>query len=148
MNILFAFLISMCDKSRNTWFCVHWQWTHNQLFPLYKCVTVVLTRSFLGNHKCIASHYMIGVNPCNTNVNFLLRSWCSAGLINYHLPLDYSTWRKYAHGLRLLCFVVVIEWWISVMSFMWYCTGIGSINLIVSVPGKLAWRQDKYLTNA
>ena len=26
MNILFAFQISMCDKSRNTWLCVHWQW--------------------------------------------------------------------------------------------------------------------------
>ena len=26
MNILFAFYISMCDKSRNTWLCVHWQW--------------------------------------------------------------------------------------------------------------------------
>ena len=25
MNILFAFQISMCDKSRNTWLCVHWQ---------------------------------------------------------------------------------------------------------------------------
>ena len=24
-NILFAFQISMCDKSRNTWLCVHWQ---------------------------------------------------------------------------------------------------------------------------
>ena len=26
MNILFAFWISMCDKSRITWLCVHWQW--------------------------------------------------------------------------------------------------------------------------
>ena len=25
-NILFTFQISMCDKSRNTWLCVHWQW--------------------------------------------------------------------------------------------------------------------------
>ena len=26
MNILFSCWISMCDKSRNTWLCVHWQW--------------------------------------------------------------------------------------------------------------------------
>ena len=26
MNILLPFWISMCDKSRNTWLCVHWQW--------------------------------------------------------------------------------------------------------------------------
>ena len=34
MNILFAFQISMCDKSRNTWLCVHWQWNTLEWCPL------------------------------------------------------------------------------------------------------------------
>ena len=34
MNILFAFQISMCDKSRNTWLRVHWQWNTLEWCPL------------------------------------------------------------------------------------------------------------------
>ena len=68
MNILFAFQISMCDKSRNTWLCIHWQLMKHTRVVSTKCTPGFACRAFsdttlvcfiVNEHTTKCSRYII-----------------------------------------------------------------------------------------
>ena len=94
MNILFAYWISMCDKSRNTWLCVHWQWNTRewcqlnalQASPVVHLVTplscVSLSMNTQPSVPAITTH-QTKISPCticNRNVHTCVYfCWCIMG---------------------------------------------------------------------